>query len=48
MREVYAESELKAIVEYDALVRSGYEPYVIFLKGIPLPAKAWQWNALNP
>lgn len=48
MREVYSESELKAIVEYDALVKSGYEPYVIYLKGIPLPAKAWQWNALAP
>lgn len=48
MREVYSESELKAIVEYDALVKSGYDPYVIYLKGIPLPAKAWQWNALNP
>ncbi len=48
MREVYSEAELKSLVEFDTLVRTGYNPYVIYLKGIPLPAKAWQWNVLAP
>lgn len=48
MRELYSESDLKVLVEWDALVRSGYDPYVIYLKGIPAPAKAWRWNVLGP
>jgi TolB protein len=48
MREVYAESDLKSLGEWDALGRAGYDPYLLYLKGIPAPAKAWQWNILGP
>ncbi len=48
MREVYTESDLGAIVDWDALIKSGYEPYLLYLKGIPAPAKSWRWYALSP
>jgi hypothetical protein len=48
MREVYSESDLKSSVEWDALVRAGYDPYQLYLKGVPAPAKAWRWNVLGP
>lgn len=48
MREIYAESDLKALVEWDALVRAGYDPYLLYLKAIPQPAKTWRWNVLGP
>jgi TolB protein len=48
MREIYSENDLKALVEWDALVKSGYDPYVLALKDIPEPAKAWRWNVLGP
>ncbi len=48
MRELYAESDVKAVAEWDALVRADYDPYLLYLKGIPQPAKAWRWNALGP
>ncbi len=48
MREVYSESALKSLVEWDALVRAGYDPYLLYLKGIPAPATAWRWYALAP
>ena len=48
MRETYSEADLKSLVEWDSLVRAGYDPYVIYLKGIPEPAKSWRWNVLSP
>ncbi|MCL5952714.1 MAG: hypothetical protein M1132_13515 [Chloroflexi bacterium] len=49
MREVYSESELKSLADWNTLVqRSGYDPYVLFLKGIPAPPSAWRWFALGP
>ena len=48
MREVYAEVDLKALVEWDALARAGYDAYQLYLKGVPAPAKAWRWYALTP
>lgn len=48
MREVYSEADLKALVEWDTLVRSGYDPYQLYLKGIPAPSKAWRWYTLGP
>ncbi len=48
MREVYAETDLNPIVEWDSLVKSSYEPYLLYLKGIPAPAKEWRWYALSP
>jgi len=48
MREVYAESDLKSLTEWDSLVRSGYDPYLLYLKGIPAPPKAWRWSVLSP
>ncbi len=48
MREAYAESDLKSLVDWDTLARSGYDSYLLYLKGIPAPAKAWRWNVLGP
>jgi len=45
---LYAESDVKAVAEWDALVRADYDPYLLYLKGIPQPAKAWRWNVLGP
>ncbi|CAG0940955.1 Tol-Pal system protein TolB [Anaerolineae bacterium] len=48
MREVYAESDLKSLTDWNTLIKSGYDPYLLYLKGIPAPASAWRWYALNP
>jgi TolB protein len=48
MREVYAEDDLKSLAEWNALSRAGYDGYLVFLKGIPAPARAWKWFALTP
>jgi len=48
MRELYSEDDLKSLLQWDALVRSGYDPYVLYLKDIPEPAKTWRWNVLGP
>jgi TolB protein len=49
MREVYSESEIKAIAEWNALAsQSGYDAYLLYLKGIPAPAEAWRWFVLGP
>jgi hypothetical protein len=48
MREIYSESDLKSLVDWDALVKSGYDPYVLYLKGIPAPAKTWRWSVAGP
>lgn len=48
MRELYSDSEIRTAGDWNALVQSGYDPYVLNLKDIPGPAKAWQWNVLGP
>ena len=48
MREVYSEADLKWLVDWDALIRAGYDAEVLYLKGIPQPAQAWKWNVLGP
>lgn len=48
MREIYSESDLKSLLDWDALVRAGYDPYVLYLKDIPEPAKTWRWNVVGP
>lgn len=48
MNEVYSESDLKALADWNALTRFGYDPYSLYLKGIPEPAKAWRWAVLGP
>jgi len=48
MREVYPESKLKPFTDWNALARAGYDPYLLFLKGIPMPHTAWRWNVLEP
>ena len=48
MREVYSETDLKSLADWNALARAGYDPYVLFLKGIPMPSAAWRWNVLEP
>lgn len=48
MREVYSEAELKALTDWNMLARAGYAPYLLFLKGIPMPPAAWRWNVLGP
>ncbi len=48
IREVYSESELRTLVDWDSLIRSSYDPSLLYLKGIPAPAKSWRWYALGP
>jgi TolB protein len=49
MREVFSESDLKALTDWDPLIaQGGYDPYLLYLKGIPAPPKAWKWDALGP
>ncbi|MDE3087766.1 MAG: PD40 domain-containing protein [Chloroflexota bacterium] len=49
MREVYSESDVKAVGDWNSLAsQSGYDPYLLYLKGIPEPPKAWRWNMLGP
>ncbi len=49
MREIYSESDLKSLVDWNALATSGgYDADILYLKGIPLPAKAWRWSVLAP
>jgi TolB protein len=48
MREMYSETDLKSLTDWNALARAGYDPYVLFLKGIPMPSAAWRWNVLGP
>ncbi len=48
MREVYSESDLKALADWNALASQGYEGATLFLKGIPAPARAWRWFVFGP
>ena len=48
MREIYSESDLKSLVEWDSLVKSGFDPYLLYLKGLPAPAKASRWYLFGP
>jgi TolB protein len=49
MREVYSESDLKFLTDWNMLMNQwGYDPYILFLKGIPAPAKSWRWFVLGP
>jgi TolB protein len=48
MSEVYSESDLKASTDWLSLVKFGYDPYSLFLKGIPAPSKSWRWYVLGP
>lgn len=49
MREVYSESDIKSMGDWNSLAsQAGYDPYLLYLKAIPEPPKAWRWNALGP
>jgi TolB protein len=49
MREVYSADDLKSITDWNSITRQGgYDPYLLYLKHIPAPAKAWRWNVLGP
>jgi hypothetical protein len=48
MREVYAEGDLPTVGDWNALARLGYDGYLLYLKGIPAPMRAWKWFALTP
>jgi hypothetical protein len=48
MREVYAETDLRVMSDWNALARGGYDPYLLYLKGLPLPPAAWRWNVVGP
>ena len=44
MSQVYSDSELKSLADWNARERAGSDPYLLFIKGIPTPAKAWRWS----
>jgi TolB protein len=48
MTEAYSEADLKSSIEWNALVKFGYDPYLLYLKGIPAPSKSWRWFVLGP
>jgi len=48
MSEVYPESDLKSLADWNVLARAGYDPYTLFLKGIPMPPTAWRWVVSVP
>lgn len=49
IREVYAETDLTSLTDWNSLTgKYGYDPSVLYLKGIPKPSKAWSWSALGP
>jgi len=49
MREVYSENDLKSVSDWNSLAsQSGYDPYLLYLKGLPAPPKAWRWNVFGP
>ncbi len=49
MREVFSESDLRGLTDWDIrIAQDDYEPYLLYLKGIPAPPKAWRWSALGP
>lgn len=48
MNEIYSESDLKSLADWNALGRFGYDPYSLYLKGIPAPSKTWRWSVLGP
>jgi TolB protein len=49
MQEVYAPAKLKATFTYDRMLKAGEHPFLIALKGVPLPAavRLW-WASLRP
>jgi TolB protein len=48
MREVYSINDVNSIADWNALVKLEYDPYLLYLKGIPAPATTWRWNVLGP
>ena len=49
MREVYSENDIKSAGDWNLLAgQSGYDPYLLYLKDIPAPPKAWRWNVFGP
>jgi TolB protein len=46
--EVYSEADVRALGDWNSFTRAGTDPYVLYLKGIPAPAKAWKWFGLAP
>lgn len=48
MSEVFSETELKSLADWNARERAGTDPYLLYLKGIPAPAKTWRWFVLGP
>jgi TolB protein len=49
MQEVYAPAKLEANFTYDLMLKEGENPFLIALKGVPLPAsvRLW-WASLRP
>jgi TolB protein len=49
MQEVYAPAKLKETFTYDRMLKEGEHPFLIALKGVPLPAdvRLW-WSSLRP
>jgi len=48
MSEVSSEAELKSLADWNARERTGSDTYLLSIKGIPAPAKAWRWFVLGP
>lgn len=48
MSEVFSEAELKSLTDWNARERAGTDTYLLYLKGIPAPAKTWRWFVLGP
>lgn len=48
MSQVYSEADLKSPTDWNSLGKINYAPYLLFLKGIPAPNKAWRWYVLGP
>ncbi len=49
MRQVFADADIGSVAEWNSLVtKGGFDAYLLYYKGIPAPAKAWQWYVLGP
>ncbi len=48
MRQIYAETDLSTLAEWNALARAGYDGFTLYVKGLPAPSKSWRWYALGP
>jgi len=48
MTEVFSDAELKSLTDWNVRERAGADTYLLSIKGIPAPAKAWRWFVLGP